>query len=198
MKTISPAYDPVAGVWFTDDGVEAKTIRDLIAITGCKVEGYRGNSGISIKLPQDEGGSAFRGMRAIRPSGISMRMPKGPDRAQRVEQEKRMSKNIAASGRVKWTPQLIQECRNMVKSGMSYSEVAQKIGTTRSSIIGKLDRAKAAQAKCTWNVRAPDDAQPCWGDVRKVTEIGDSVVYACRGHVAMWDGKEYIPIPTTE
>lgn len=139
MRSISPAYCPEEGVWFTDDDVTAKSLNELQRKLGSNViidcyfpEGF-GNVVRPREVYKEDLSAAAPGM--VVPSA---EMP--PIRAPRRRYDTPVQPSFLPD--MEWGPEQLAKLVRLAEEGLSAGEIANKIGCSRNAVIGKCRRKK--------------------------------------------------------
>jgi len=161
MTEIHPAFDPTDKVWFTDDGVEAPTLRELQAkMPGVEIVGYRplGSAPVIVLRESRQPAPAPRPRPSAEPAGVASALgppppAPAPVAAEPVSAEPAVAPPKAAAPPRKppvrwtdwgrgWPPDKIARLRVLAEeAGFSARQIGNILGCSRGAVIGQARRA---------------------------------------------------------
>ena len=150
MDEVCPAYDPETRMWFTPDGVEASSLRELQAKLGdgTTLLGYvPGGARYDDPVAEPEGELPLTAQpcvstRLTLPEGMEPR-PAPPPRVRKPRKRAPYVYKPApkVEKRIPWTLEREKQLKELLLAGYSATQVAQMLqGLTRNAVIGKAHR----------------------------------------------------------
>lgn len=130
---IHPSYDPIASIWYTDDGLEAKSLRQLQTMLpeGTEIVGYFPNGYGDVKLFAPRAAHlvkmSLQGAQQVRLT----RVLTYKERVTTSQQVQQIDWSVSSN---------VETLRTLAAAKFTAAQIAVKMNTTRGSIVSACHR----------------------------------------------------------
>lgn len=153
-ESIKPAFDWINGVWYTKDGITARSLAALQQkLPGVKIEGYYPDGYSNVVKPRTTAAVAkvtlaeAHGVDKTRPPRFVAR-PEVDSKVRTEEQQKSRQRYVQQKRhreafifpKISWTEERKEQLRKLVDDGLTSAEIALQFNCSGNAVIGACNR----------------------------------------------------------